>query len=511
VDKPTTPVAESAATPPDVPAWLDLRSPLSAGRLVEIVQTVLTGLLLAFIFRAFLVEPFIIPTGSMADALLGRHATQTCPFCGWEYKYAPLRSATPYGGEFVCPPDTICPNCQSHIETLPEQVFPQAGDRILVHKWPTALGGPFAPARWDVIVFRDPGSPLQHYIKRLVGLPGESVEILDGDVFIDGRIARKPDDVQEALWMIVYDQAHAPVLASPTGHRPRWVSTDFSDDHVPGWTGLQTRVIRYDGLDATRRKLRFNYDAAPEYLLDFYAYNRRSSGTFVGDVRVVSDFALTDGAGVCRIELVRPPYSFAVELHRAGQLQFLVQNTDSDEPPRTLRSLSGPEFGGGTVHTIEFGHVDYRVYLKLDGRELFRTTDAEYTPAVERLRNAPGARPIELYFSAENLRLELRGLRIDRDVHYTSRADRILRGGPGNPFTLKPGEYFVLGDNSPDSHDSREWTETGPHLPPDYRPGTVRADQIVGQAAFVYLPGLLPLGTSGRWSVPDLGRVRFVR
>ncbi len=485
--------------------------PFGAARLVEIVQTVLTGLLLAFIFRAFLVEPFIIPTGSMADTLLGRHATQTCPFCGWEYKYAPLRSASPYGGEFVCPPDTICPNCQSRIETPPEQVVPQAGDRILVHKWPTALGGPFAPARWDVIVFRDPGDPLQHYIKRLIGLPGESVEILDGDVFIDGRIARKPDDVQRALWMIVYDQAHAPEAASPTGHRPRWVRTDLPDDNVPGWTGTQTRVIRYDGLDAARRKLRFNYDAAPEYLLDFYAHNRRSSGALIGDVRVVTDLAFTDGPGVCRIELVRPPYSFAVELHRTGQLRLVLQNTAADEPPRTLRSLSCPELGSGALHSVEFGHVDYCVYLKIDGRERCRTLDAECTPSVERLRASPGARPIEVYLCAQDLRLELHGLRIDRDVHYTSRIDRVRRAGPGRPFTLQAGEYFVLGDNSPDSHDSREWTAAGPHLPPDYRPGTVPADQIVGQAAFVYLPGLVPLGTSGRWSVPDLGRVRFVR
>jgi hypothetical protein len=82
---------------------------------------------------------------------------------------------------------------------------------------------------------------------------------------------------------------------------------------------------------------------------------------------------------------------------------------------------------------------------------------------------------------------------------------------PGRPFTLHDDEFFVLGDNSPDSHDSREWTERGPHLPPDYRPGTVLRSQIVGPAAFVYLPGLLRVGPGGRLLVPDLGRTRFVR
>ncbi len=65
------------------------------GRIPEIVQTVFTGLILAFIFRAFLVEPFIIPTGSMADALLGAHARLTCPACGWQFAFAPSGDGAP--------------------------------------------------------------------------------------------------------------------------------------------------------------------------------------------------------------------------------------------------------------------------------------------------------------------------------------------------------------------------------------------------------------------------------
>ncbi|HOO17196.1 MAG TPA: S26 family signal peptidase, partial [Phycisphaerae bacterium] len=52
-------------------------SPSQATRIVETLQTVLTALLLAFVFRAFLVEAFIIPTKSMAHSLLGAHATRT--------------------------------------------------------------------------------------------------------------------------------------------------------------------------------------------------------------------------------------------------------------------------------------------------------------------------------------------------------------------------------------------------------------------------------------------------
>jgi len=42
------------------------------------------------------------------------------------------------------------------------------------------------PQRGDVIVFHSPGNPRKDFIKRVVGLPGEEVEMREGQVFIDG-------------------------------------------------------------------------------------------------------------------------------------------------------------------------------------------------------------------------------------------------------------------------------------------------------------------------------------
>ncbi len=479
---------------------------------METGQTVLTGLILAFIMRAFLVEPFIIPTGSMATSLLGAHATRVCPACGWEYDFAPLQTASPTGSGFVCPPEVICPNCHLWLSVSPAETVPLAGDRILVHKWPYALGGPLRPERWDVIVFRDPANPRQHYIKRVVGLPNETIEILDGDVFIDGRIERKPPHVQQVLWSVVFDQAHLATTEATSGRLPRWRAVGLADDGGNGWSGLDARVMRYDGLDDEPRKIAFNPDTDREYLLDLYAYNRRSSRTFVGDVRIVSEVTLEAGDGWCRWEIERPPYIFLATMQRDGAVRLHMQRLDGDgDGEVALGSRAGRPFPLGRPVAVEFGHVDHRVYLTIDGRELLSTTDADYSPRLDVLRAGPGQRPVGLHLAAQNLRLEVHRLRIDRDVHYTADPQSTRRASPGRPFELRSGEYFVLGDNSPDSHDSREWTEAGPHLPPDYRPGTVPADQIVGQAAFVYLPALLPLDSAGRWHVPDIGRVRFVR
>jgi hypothetical protein len=165
---------------------------------------------------------------------------------------------------------------------------------------------------------------------------------------------------------------------------------------------------------------------------------------------------------------------------------------------------------------IEFAHLDWRVYVKLDGQELLATTDEQYAPRLDELRTTRRTMPLRLRMLAENISLQMRGLRVDRDVYYAYSPSRTLRAYAGEPFALGDDEYFVLGDNSPDSADSREWQRVGPHLREalkngSYRLGTVRADQIVGQAFFVYLPGLLPLDRKGNWRIPDLGRMRFIR
>lgn len=62
-------------------------------------------------------------------------------------------------------------------------------DRVLVSKFIYRLR---EPARGDVIVLRYPRNPERNYIKRVIGLPGETVEIHDGKVFINGMVLDEP-------------------------------------------------------------------------------------------------------------------------------------------------------------------------------------------------------------------------------------------------------------------------------------------------------------------------------
>src|SRR5262245_16070839 len=52
----------------------------------ETVESVVIAFILAFLFRTFEAEAFVIPTGSMAPTLMGRHKDVVCPHCGYEYR-----------------------------------------------------------------------------------------------------------------------------------------------------------------------------------------------------------------------------------------------------------------------------------------------------------------------------------------------------------------------------------------------------------------------------------------
>mgnify|MGYP005768902543 FL=1 len=68
------------------------------------------------------------------------------------------------------------------------------GQTVLVDKLAYRLG---EPERFDVIVFRDWREEGRYYMKRIVGLPGETVQIADGRVTIDGVLLEEPSEREE--------------------------------------------------------------------------------------------------------------------------------------------------------------------------------------------------------------------------------------------------------------------------------------------------------------------------
>ena len=62
-------------------------------------------------------------------------------------------------------------------------------ERIFINKYAYRLG---SIERGDVVVFRYPGDPSKNYIKRVVGIPGDRIEIFRGDVLVNGNRLEEP-------------------------------------------------------------------------------------------------------------------------------------------------------------------------------------------------------------------------------------------------------------------------------------------------------------------------------
>ena len=177
------------------------------------MEWLITAFAVTLVFIVFEMQAYTIPTGSMADTLKGAHFRLRCYECGYRYDhefipqyYGMKRNVTPGLNVGIRPKQPRCPSCGHYLESG-ERLPVVKGDQIFVLK---CIYQFVKPKRWDVVVFKNPLNPAENYIKRMIAGPGEMVQIIDGDVYIDGRIARKPARVQEEMWMCVYSNDNQP-------------------------------------------------------------------------------------------------------------------------------------------------------------------------------------------------------------------------------------------------------------------------------------------------------------
>ena len=135
-------------------------------------------LLAQFVVKPYLVEAFTVPVNSMAPTICGEHLQEPCPVCGGTLIVS--SSSVKLDRDLG-----ICTDClrTTEVPILDRKLY--GGDRVLVCKV-------LKPRRWDLIVFRYPDDPSVPYVKRLVGLPGETLSIHDGGVWVQDKELQKP-------------------------------------------------------------------------------------------------------------------------------------------------------------------------------------------------------------------------------------------------------------------------------------------------------------------------------
>lgn len=552
-----------------------------ASSLRETIETVVFVVVLVLLLKTFVAEAFVIPTGSMATTLWGDQKIVTCPQCALEF---PVNCSTERdnwerSGERETVEGCTCPNCRYRIDFRQDsvQTYCRTGDRVVVAKYLYDLVAP--PEREDVVVFKYPMKPQNNwtalnYIKRLVGLPGETIGIYYGNLYVcpgDGtgenspypneprpedpqelwlhaymyerkaedlfhqgkfQIVRKPPAQVLALRRIVFDNDRQPRDLNAAHFAPRWAPEREEDNspaldfraarqrgqHQAAWSDADNNAfvhsaragelawLRYRHLvvDPPRDRstdLRSLHAVKPSLITDFLGYNTQQTHggwngfdqpqNWVGDLLLECDVQL-DSPGSSAdpqlvFELTRGVDQFQARWDVSTGECSLVRIKDKREEVLAAKPTGLKRKGS---YAVRFANVDERLLVWLDGALLFGD-GIPYSAVGRRGPTENDLRPASI--AARGAGVSVRRLRLWRDSYYTahshSRSDGLpnpndwtdpscwnpLYNLPVNTYYVQPGHYLCLGDNSPQSADSRSW-------------GLVPQRLMLGRALLVYFP-----------------------
>ncbi len=571
------------------------------------------------ILRAFVMEGYLISTGSMAPGLLGFHRRLECPECNYSFAYGvSFDESIGPGLQGVREPSgersqVSCPNCGRNQIDI-SQVPNSHGDQLLVQKHVYDFR---APRRWETVVFRNPASPGEAYVKRVTGLPGESIRIADGDVFINQKIARKSladqmscripvSDLQyvatDESWQLPWELDEA-WTADAGRLRCRTVQQNSASSDAEN-TGTSSAEIDAGSKTAVETSwLKFRYwrwfggkhvsetPLALEDAIDFRSYEERFDSMPItwmtaidyDDVRQVlrcrgvMTNQLQEGLlkHATRDGYRNAIYRLAALSHLAPVTDLYGYNAMVDNPEFVVNDLmlstqlEWQTEPAAVYVNVPLGAETFRVALKPAARriqllsvdqqivvaeaELAFDSDSDglvrvaldvsnfdrqilvavngqlvLSPYVsqdddvpndgfEYCLTTPTGQPVDAVTATRialrheqqkrwalgtvNGDVVVSSLQMFRDVFYTPGR---RRHGIAEDYQIPAGQYFVQGDNSPVSSDSRSWEE--PSVPHEL---------LLGKPFLVHLPSrpaLLEIGGS-RWPirVPDWRRIRYIR
>jgi len=326
----------------------------------------------------------------------------------------------------------------------------QSGDHLIVLR---AAVDPTAVTRWDVVVMDDQlldaqlPEAYEAVVKRVVGLPGERIELRGGDIWVGSTgdnlaLVSKPDDLIRELLVSVHQAEGLPAPWRWDGVLPLQAATG-------GGVRLQADGVRaYAHFDAA-----IGEDGPDD------------EGELVADTALSVEVG--PGDGVLLLGL------------REGADAFRARLGSSDDGGASLtHNMAGgqvahsPAFSGlRSGQTVLFWNIDNGVRLWVDDELLLAYDYPANTlqPPGTTLVNTP-----EL--GLERGALELRSVEVLRDLHYGRLGTYGTQPGEAlTPCNILPGDIFLLGDTSRASRDSRHF-------------GTVSKEGILGHPLAIYRP-----------------------
>jgi len=417
----------------------------------ESVEAVAVAFILAFLFRTFEAEAFVIPTGSMADTLMGLHKDVTCRECGHPYRVgistgmSDQTSGVPKGLDVV---RSVCPLCRYEMDVRRQRAF--SGDRVLVNKFVYHFQ---EPRRWDVAVFKYPEGAKTNFIKRLVGLPNETIRIHRGDLFVqesgeDGfTIARRPPEKIRVMLHTIHDTEHLPATLLEHGWPSRWQP----DADSPGWRVADDfRSFAHDGAAGREAWLRYHHvvpsqqawnaadrgmpldqNLIPQLVSDYCAYNagtaefqynRRSRGPvdgedqkglgvhWVGDLAVSCTFEVRSKQGEVVLELVEGGRRMQCRIDVAtGRAELSIVGDEFRRETTTAVSRPG-------TYELMFANIDDQLLLWVNGTVVAFDKPTTYDPLGNTTPRPDDLAPVGI--ASRGADVEIRNVKVLRDIYY---------------------------------------------------------------------------------------------
>jgi len=382
-----------------------------------------------------LIFPIVVASRSMTPALLGPARAWTCTSCSQQ---------------FACSLDSLpepalgvhCPNCGAVAEL--EVGRDRPGQRVFVDR-ATAWFKPIS--RWEAIVYRNREYPHPRCVKRVVGLPGETIEIAGGQVLVDGHVAKK--NLEQFRQVAV--GVHGPSIDAQSWKRGETHHWRVASGHAQFAAQLADDTLR----------------------LEWLTYQHRQNGN-VSDATSILDESPLDQA---ESRLLNPVHDLLLacraRVRGAGQLCLRVACGHGDfiatlapqlgtgrltRDGMTVGDFMIPAAASARETRIELAVVDGRAMLSVAGNTILA---ADF----DSQSDMSGAPASVLAVGARNVEVDISELSVLRDIFYTPAPS-------GRPAKVKlgPDEYYVLGDNSPHAIDTRSG------LSP------IKKDQILGLA-----------------------------
>jgi signal peptidase I len=355
-------------------------------RITENIEAIAVSIAMALVLKFFVIEAYQIPTGSMQPNILGDRVTGI-------------------------------------------------KDRVLADKLITMLR---PPQRWEVMIFRFPLDERRLYVKRIVGLPDETLEVIAGDIWIDGHIARKPDHVNESVLKHITTNGEPMDIG-------RWF-TAGTDIDVSGTTA------RFGSDPESRLVLR-------KHVFDDYLHGYDKSWGLlpapggdhaVTDLDVTLTATMSDASQSLVITFEAAHDDTVFVLPAEGSTEephVLIRPLDGD--PTILPMPKGLRLPRGEAVEVLARRVDHALLLEVDGETWLRFEDDTSLPERAPRRRARVALAMPTGGQLEDVEVR-------RDIFYLPRTRNQLDGRTGK-WEIPAQHYFGMGDNTQASHDSRTW------------------------------------------------------